>query len=71
MWRIGLGLIGTAAYVIAIMLSARELTRSVRCGLVSLREIPRLGFPAYVAGTLLLAASAFNPIGPRLILVWV
>ena len=70
MWRIGLGLIGTAAYAIAIMLSARELTRSVRRGLVSLREIPRLVFPAYVAGgTLLLAASAFNPIGPRLILV--
>jgi hypothetical protein len=70
MWRIALGLIGVAGYTGAVMLSARELTRSVRMGSVSLEEVPRLVFPAYVAGgALLLAASALNPIGPSLILI--
>ena len=70
MVRTGLGLVGAAAYTGAVMLSIKELTRSVRRDLVSVAEIPRLVFPAYVAGgVLLLAASAFNPIGPRLILV--
>jgi hypothetical protein len=70
MWRVALGVFGAAAYAGAIMLSAKELTRSVRRGLASLAEVPRLVFPAYVAGgALLVAASVFNPISPSLILV--
>jgi len=69
-WRVSLGLIGAASYTVAVMRSTQELTRCVRRGLVSLAEIPRLVFPAYLAGgALLVAASAFNPISPSLILV--
>jgi len=69
-WRIGLGVMGAAAYVGAVVLSARELARAVENNSVSSAEIPGLVLLAYVVGsTLLVAASAFNPIGPRLILL--
>jgi hypothetical protein len=69
-WRIGLGVISAIAYVGAISFSATELARAVEADLVSSMEIPGLVFLAYVAGsTLLVAASAFNPIGPSLILL--
>jgi hypothetical protein len=69
MWRIGLGIVGAAAYWRSIVLSAKELKRAVKRNLVSRAEIDRLVFPAYVAGgALLLVASAFNPIGSSLIL---
>ena len=69
-WRIGLGMMGAAAYVGAVVLSAGELARVVANDSVSSAEIPGLVLLAYVVGsTLLVAASAFNPIGPRLILL--
>jgi len=69
-WRIGLGIMGAAAYVGAVVLSAGELARVVENDSVSSAEIPGLVLLAYVVGsTLLVAASAFNPIGPRLILL--
>jgi len=69
-WRIGLGMIGAAAYVGAVVLSAGELARVVENDSVSSAEIPGLVLLAYVVGsTLLVTASAFNPIGPRLILL--
>lgn len=69
-WRIGLGMMGAAAYVGAVVLSAGELARVVENDSVSSAEIPGLVLLAYVVGsTLLVAASAFNPIGPRLILL--
>src|SRR6267142_5792773 len=37
-WRVSLGLIGAAAYTVAVMRSTQELTRCVRRGLVSLAE---------------------------------
>jgi hypothetical protein len=68
-WRLGLGIVGAAAYWAAIVLSASALTGAVKRNLVSRAEAGRLVFPAYAAGgVLLLAASAFNPIGPMLIL---
>jgi len=69
-WRLALGLIGTAAYTVAVLLSARELARYAQENLLAVVEIPRLVFPAYVAGgVLLVMASAFNPIEPGLILI--
>ena len=69
-WRIGLGMMGAVAYVGAVVLSAGELARVVENNSASSSEIPGLVLLAYVVGsTLLVAASAFNPIGPRLILL--
>jgi hypothetical protein len=69
-WRTALGLIGAAAYTGAVVLSASELARSVSTHVLSLAEIPRLVFPAYLAGgALLIVASAFNPISPSLIVL--
>ena len=69
-WRIGLGLTGAAAYASAVWMSATELGLLVENVLMSSVEIPGLVFLAYVAGSsLLVAASAFNPIGPSLILL--
>ena len=69
-WRIGLGMMGAVAYVGAVVLSAGELARVVENNSVSSSEIPGLVLLAYVVGsTLMVAASAFNPIGPSLILL--
>jgi len=69
-WRIGLGLTGAAAYASAVWMSATELALLVESVLMSSGEIPGLVFLAYVAGSsLLVTASAFNPIGPGLILL--
>jgi len=68
-WRVGLGVVGAIAYVGAVSLSATELARAVELDLVSSMEVPGLVFLAYVVGsTLLVAASALNPIGPSLVL---
>jgi hypothetical protein len=70
MWRIGLGIVGAAAYAGAVMLSAEELARAVGRNVVSRAEIARLVFVAYVAGgTLLIVAAVFNPISPSLIVL--
>ena len=69
MWRLGSGMVGAAAYVGVVVLSARELTRAVKRNLMSRAEIAGLVFLAYVAGgALLVLASAFNPISKSLIL---
>lgn len=69
-WRIGLGLTGAAAYTSAVWMSAAELALAVESALLSTIEIPGIVFLAYVVGSsLLVAASAFNPIGPSLILL--
>jgi hypothetical protein len=63
MWRMGLGIVGAAAYIGVITLSAKELARAVERNLVSRVEIARLVFVAYWAGgALLLVGAAFNPI---------
>lgn len=68
-WRLLLGLVGVAAYAGTVVFAARTLARAVASKLVAREEIVRLIFPAYVAGGILLvAASAFNPISPVLIL---
>lgn len=69
-WRVGLGLTGAGAYVGAVWMSAIELATTVEADLVSSFEIRGLVTLAYVVGsTLLVAASALNPIGPSLILL--
>ncbi len=69
-WRIGLGLTGAAAYASTVWMSATELALLVESALMSSIEIPGLVFLAYVVGSsLLVAASALNPIGPSLILL--
>jgi hypothetical protein len=69
-WRVGLGLAGAAAYAGAVLLAAVELARPVKRDVLAREAIPRLVFPAYLAGgALLTLASAFNPIGPALIIL--
>ena len=69
-WRMGLGIVGAAAYIGVTTLSAKELGRAVERNLVSRTEIARLVFVAYWAGgALLLMGAAFNPISPWLILL--
>jgi len=69
-WRVGLGLTGAGAYISAVWMSAGELAQAVDGDLVSSVEIPGLVILPYVVGsTLLVAASALNPIGPGLILL--
>jgi hypothetical protein len=68
MWRVALGGVGALGYVTATGLSARAAIGAVKRDLLARVEVRPLVFPAYVAGgTLLLVASAFNPISPRLI----
>lgn len=69
LWRLALGIAGAVSYVAVVKVAARELARAV--GLASLRrsEVARIVMTSYWAGgTLLVAASIFNPIGPSLIL---
>jgi len=64
-WRAAMGAVGAAAYAGATVCSAGALARST----VARSEVPRLVFPAYVAGGILLVvASTLNPISPALIL---
>lgn len=68
MWRVALGGVGALGYVTATGLSARAAIGAVKRDLLARAEVRPLVFPAYVAGgTLLLVASAFNPISPSLI----
>jgi len=68
-WRVGLGLLGMAAYAGSVRLSAACLRGLATDGVVRRRDLPRLAVVPYVAGGLLLiAGAALNPIGPRLIL---
>ena len=70
LWRIGLGIVGAAGYLGVVLLSARELARAVERKLAARSEIARLVWLAYLAGgALLVAAAAFNPISPSLILL--
>jgi hypothetical protein len=70
LWRLVLGIVGAAAYVGVVKVSASELARAVERNSVRRADIPRVIMSSYVAGgTLLLVASIFNPISPSLILV--
>jgi hypothetical protein len=69
-WRAAMGIAGVAAYIGVIKVSANELARAVEMVSAHRVGIARLVFSSYIAGgTLLLAASIFNPISPSLILV--
>ena len=69
-WRAVLTVAGAALYFGAIKLVAAQLIPLIRNGEIDRLEMPRLIFPAYVAGGLLfVAGAALNPIGPSLILM--
>jgi hypothetical protein len=69
-WRAGLAIVGGVLYVWAVRLGADAMRGLVNDGLVDWHDINRLVLPAYLAGGILLtAASVFNPISPRLILL--
>lgn len=69
-WRAMMALAGAVLYVGSIRLSAGQLISLVRDGEIDRLEMPRLIFPAYIAGGLLfVAGAALNPIGPSLILM--
>lgn len=69
-WRAFIGVAGAALYVGVVRLMAAQAIVLVRNSEIDRREMPRLIFPAYVAGGLLfVAGAALNPIGPSLILM--
>jgi len=69
LWRIGLAVPGAAGYYLALRVASASLARWLEAGGVCREVIPRLTWPAYVAGGLLLVAgAAMNPI-PNLVLL--
>jgi hypothetical protein len=69
-WRAVLAVAGAVLYVGAIRLIAANAVRLIQNGEVDRREMPRLIFPAYVAGGLLfVAGAALNRVSPSLILM--
>jgi len=68
-WRLVMAAAGAVLYVGAIKLIAASAIPLVRGGAMDRREMPRLVFPAYVAGGLLLvAAPALNRVSLSLVL---
>lgn len=69
-WRAVVTVAGAALYFGAVRLISANAISLVRNGQVDRKEWPRLVFPAYVAGGLLLVAgSTLNRVGPSLILL--
>ena len=68
-WRAVLVMTGAVLYVAAVRLVAARVIPPVQRGEIDRLEMPRLVFPAYVAGGLLfIAGAALNRISPGLIL---
>jgi hypothetical protein len=68
-WRIGLAVLGVAGYYLALRIASASLGRWLDASGVRREVIPRLTWPAYLAGALLLVAgAAMNPI-PNLVLL--
>lgn len=69
-WRAVMAATGLVLYVGAIKLIAATVIPPVQSGEIDRQEMPRLVFPAYVAGGLLfVAGAALNRINPSLILM--
>ena len=68
-WRIGMVILGIAGYYVSLRMSSVSLAQRLdACG-IARRVIPRLVWPAFLAGGLLLVAgAAMNPL-PNLILL--
>src|SRR5208283_127454 len=70
LWRLAVGLAGIALYVIAFRWLASFVITFVDRGEISLSDLRRLVWPAYLAGGVVLTiAAAFNPISRSLILI--
>jgi hypothetical protein len=68
-WRVGLAILGAAGYYLSLRVASASLARWLDAGGVARDAIPRLTWPGYVAGGLLLVAgAAMNPI-PNLVLL--
>lgn len=68
-WRAGLAIVGAAGYYLSLRIASASLARWLDAGSVARYAIPRLTWPSYVAGgLLLLAGAAMNPI-PNLVLL--
>ncbi|HTV60338.1 MAG TPA: hypothetical protein VMJ93_15810 [Verrucomicrobiae bacterium] len=69
MYRAGLIVLGAWGYRFSVGLAARDTASLIRSGSVLSGDIPRLVYPACLAGALLyFIASLFNPVSPSLIL---
>jgi hypothetical protein len=68
-WRVGMVVLGIAGYYLSLRLSSVSLARRVdACGM-SRRVMPRLVWPAYFAGGLLIVAgAAMNPLSNLILL---
>lgn len=68
-WRVGLAILGAAGYYLSLRIASVSLARRLDVGGMAREAIPRLTWPSYVAGSLLLVAgAAMNPI-PSLVLL--
>jgi hypothetical protein len=69
-WRCALGIVGVTVYVGSIRWLARSMAPLVERKEVALQDLRRLVLAGYLAGgAVLTAASVFNPISPKLILI--
>jgi len=69
-WRSVLVMAGAVLYVAAVRLIAAGVIPLAQKGVIDRQEMPRLVFPAYVAGGLLfIAGAALNRVSPSLILM--
>lgn len=68
-WRIGMAALGAAGYYVSLRLASVSLARRLDTVSIGRHTLPRLTWPAYLAGGLLLAAgAAMNPL-PNLFLL--
>jgi hypothetical protein len=69
-WRSAMGVAGAALYVLSVRWVAGSLGRLADAGDITASDLPRLVWPAYIAGGVVMtAASIFNPYSPSLILL--
>lgn len=71
-WCIGMAILGVAGYYLSLRLAAVSLARQLDTVRIGRQAVPRLTWPAYLAGGLLLAAgAAMNPLPNLFLLVGV
>lgn len=69
-WRCLLGIVGIVLYLASVRWLAHSMGRLVQQNELSLSELRRLVFSAYLSGgAILTLASVFNPFSPKLILI--
>jgi len=69
-WRIGMAVVGMILYRVAVGVAASAMVTWLKKGELRPGDLPRLiWLPYFAGGVLMVTASAFNPVGPRFILI--